>query len=102
MKLFDPPEPSPPGLNGAGGGVALLNAAIRSLNEPPLGFSDTGGGAEGFEAGIGLAAVAGGGKNSVCFGTGELTAWGLSVAGGGSRATGASWTSSCSGSGSGS
>src|SRR5262249_19206764 len=43
--LMKPPELRPPGLKGAIGGAAdLLNAAIRSLNELLVGFSETGGG----------------------------------------------------------
>jgi hypothetical protein len=42
-----PPELKLLGLKGAiGGAAALLNAAIRSLNEPTTGFSVTGGGPE--------------------------------------------------------
>ena len=45
------PELKPPGLKGAGGGAALLKAAMRSLKEPPLGFSETGGAADGIGGG---------------------------------------------------
>ena len=62
----DPPELNPPGLNGATGDTAaLLKAAIRSRNEPPLGLSETGGGADGFDdGGAGLEAAGGGGEGS--------------------------------------
>ena len=84
MKLFAPPELNPPGLNGATGGAALLNAAILSLKEPPLGFSDTGGGTDLETAGAGLGAA--GGETSAGLGAGTAA----TGAGGGlgSRATG--------------
>ena len=76
IKLFDPEELSPPGLKGATGGAALLNAAIRSRNEPPLGFSETGGGEVGLdEAGIGLGAEDGG-ENSAALLGGDATTFG--------------------------
>jgi hypothetical protein len=67
MKL-ELPDDSPPGLKGARGGAALLlKAAIRSRKDPPLGFSETGGGAEGFDevtgfdaAGTGMGEVSAG------------------------------------------
>lgn len=48
----------PPGLNGVTGAAAgLLNAAIRSLNEDPEGFSATAGG-EAFEGALAAGSVA--------------------------------------------
>src|SRR5687768_393807 len=75
-----PPDPSPPGLNGAmGGAAALLKAAMRSRKA--LGFSDTGGGPAGLgDAGV---ATAGGGDA-----TGEASA---------GRGTGCGWAGACAG-----
>ena len=69
----------PLGLKGATGGAAgLLNAAMRSLNELLLGFSETGGGPGlGLGAGLDAAGAAAGGAGA---GAGAGATGGVSIA----------------------